>query len=604
MQLVLLALALFALTLAAFWPGVSGGFVFDDYHNIVTNAHVQLKELSPGSLWRAANAYSGGTRQLAMASFALNAYWAGLDPWAYKLTGLLVHALNAVLVFFLARRILALGSRIDPQRLSIAAAALALVWAVHPLQVSSVLYIVQRMETLCYSFLLVALLLYLRARVQQIESGRSHIGPWLGATLAWLGAWLCKETAVLLPLFTLALEASVLDFGAARAGQRRFWRLLYGAGTLLAALGFIFWAWPHYYHAAPYPGRDFNTAERLLTQGRVLMLYLQQSLLPLPGTLHFYYDNLPLSTGWLAPPTTLLSAVALLAALVLSVLARRRYPLAALGVWLFLAAHFLTSNVVGLEMAFEHRNYFALLGVLLACTELVARLPVRDGPGIKYLGIAALVLGIGILGAIRAATWGNVLLLASDMVDSNPQSARARMDLGVAYYELAGGDEDSPFFQFAARQFDEASRLPGVSTQPDVNLILMHASGSLPDDLIDIDQVWQRYLQRLGTLHLSVETRTSVWSLLEQRMKGRNISDEGLQRALAIIFERSGQDDFRHAQAADYYLAVAGNRALAIEHYEQAIRKARKNHNTALIDAIDSGLLAKSEFDLLLRLKE
>lgn len=49
----LLALALFTLTMFLYWPGVNGGFLFDDYHNIVTNAFVQIKELSFDSLLRA-----------------------------------------------------------------------------------------------------------------------------------------------------------------------------------------------------------------------------------------------------------------------------------------------------------------------------------------------------------------------------------------------------------------------------------------------------------------------------------------------------------------------------------------------------------------------
>lgn len=598
----LLALAIFFLVLLVFWPGVSGGFLFDDYHNIVTNANVQLKELSAASLWQASQGYSGGTRQLAMVSFALNAYWAGLDPWAYKVTGLLVHAFNAVLVFLLAQSLMAFSPRIALQHRRMAALALALVWALHPIQVSSALYVVQRMETLCFTFLFIALLLYLRARAQQINEGRIHIGLWLGVLLAATLALLFKESAVLLPLFCLGLEASVLRFASARNGQQRFWQLLYGVGCVSALMVFIFWALPHYYSAEPYPGRDFNTIERLLTQARVLWLYVQQMLLPLPHTLYFYYDDFPLSTGWLEPGITLPSVLGWLVVLGLAVCWRRRFPLFALGVFWFFAAHFITSNVIGLEMVFEHRNYFALLGILLVCAEVISRLPVRDGPAIKYVGVAALVVGIAFLGAVRAATWGNVLLLATDMSQANPKSARAGMDLGVAYYELSGGDSNSPFYQFAVREFDRVSKLPHASTQPMVNLIIMAASGDLPDDLLDIDAVWQRYLQRLQTLHLSVETRTSVWSLLEQREKGKAIDDRYLPKALEIIFVRAEQDDYRHAQAADYYLNVLHEPNSAIKHYKTAIQKAKASGNVRLVEAIHGELLKRGALDLMFQL--
>jgi tetratricopeptide (TPR) repeat protein len=587
----LLALAIFFIVLLLFWPGVSGGFLFDDHHNIVTNAFVQIKELSTASLWKASQGFSDGTRQLAMVSFALNAYWAGLDPWAYKVTGLLVHAGNAVLVFMLALRLLAFSSLINPRHQRMAALALALVWALHPIQVSSALYVVQRMETLCFTFLFIALLLYMRIRNQQITGEPVKFWLWSGLLLSFVLAALFKESAVLLPLFCLALEATVLGFAGSN-GQRRFWRISYGAGSALALLAFVFWAVPHYSSLESYGGRDFNTVERLLTQGRVLWLYIQQMLLPLPTNLYFYYDDMAVSRGWLQPLTTLPAIAGLVLLFTLAIYWRKRFTLAALGILWFFAAHFITSNVIGLEMVFEHRNYFALLGILLVVVELVSRLPVRDGPAIKYAGVAVLVLGVGFLGAVRAATWGNPILLATDMTSKNPNSARAAMDMGVAYFELSDGDSNSPFYHFAARQFERASALQGASTLPDVNLILMHGAAGFPDDLVDIDVVWQRYLQRLQALHLSVETRESVWSLLQQRLNARDIDDYRLLQAMAIIFERQEQPDYRHAMMADYLLVHLGQYEQAEAHYRLAISKARESGNQQLIERIAADLAA------------
>lgn len=585
-----LPLVLFTVALAAFWPGVSGGFLFDDYHNIVTNSFVQIKEISAASLWKASKGYSDSSRQLAMVSFALNAYWAGIHPWAYKVTGLLVHALNAVLVYWLVLRLLAFVPRIQAPHRRWAALAVALIWALHPIQVSSALYVVQRMETLCFTFLFIALLCYLRIRSQQISGSRVSIWLWSGLLLSFVLAALFKENAVLLPLFTLALEVTVLGFAGSSTGQQRFWRISYGVGSALAVLAFVFWAIPHYASVDPYGGRDFNTFERLLTQGRVLWLYIQQMLLPLPQTIYFYYDDMAVSRGWLQPLSTLPALIGLGLLFGLAVYWRKRFTLAALGIFWFFAAHFLTSNVIGLEMVFEHRNYFALLGVLLVLAELISRLPVRDGPAIKYAGVAVLVLGIGFLGVVRAATWGNPVLLATDMTSKNPLSARAALDMGVAYYELSGGDADSPFYHFAARQFERASELQGASTLPDVNLILMNGGGGFPEKLVDLDAVWQRYLQRLEALHLSVETRDSVWSLLQQRLNQRDIDDTKLQQAMTIIFDRQEQPDYRHAMMADYLLLHLNKQEQAEMHYREAISKARASNNQQLIERIANEL--------------
>lgn len=579
---------LFAISVAVmliFWPGVSGGFLFDDYHNIVTNAHVQIKKLDSASLWNAANAYSGGTRQLAMLSFALNAYWAGLDPWAYKVTGLTIHAINSALVFLLVHCILG-ALFVKNAKRTLIALPVAIIWAVHPMQVSSALYIVQRMETLCYGFIFLALIFYIQARRQQIAVGRSNVSWWVGLSIALLASWLCKENAVLFPLYCLALELTIFNFRSSSVLVEKTWKYIYIVAFISAILVYIFYVIPHIYTVDPYAGRNFNTSQRLLTQCRVLVMYLYQIFLPIPENLYFYYDDLIISKGWLQPWTTLGSGVFLLGLFVTAIAWRQRYKMYALGVLWFFASHFLTSNVIGLELAFEHRNYFSILGVLLACSEIIIHIRTREGPGIKYFAVVVLVCGIAFLGILRAAMWGNVILLATDMVGKNPNSARAGMDMGVAYYELSGGDEVSPFFQFAATQFDRVSKLPNASTQADVNLILMYSGGNLPEDLVDLELVWKRYLNRLSILPLGVETTTSVWSLLNERMKGKSIDDMHLQRALSIIMIRESQPDYRLARLAKYYLTIVKDEVRAKQLYEQAIQLARKGGNEGLIEAI------------------
>src|SRR3546814_8447978 len=90
---------------------------------------------------------------------------------------------------------------------------LALAWAAHPLQVSSVLYAVQRFQTMGTLFLVLALWAYLKARQAQIEGRPGRTGLLL-ALLLWVAAMGCKEDSVLLPAYTLALELTVLRFSA------------------------------------------------------------------------------------------------------------------------------------------------------------------------------------------------------------------------------------------------------------------------------------------------------------------------------------------------------------------------------------------------------
>src|SRR3546814_8000955 len=114
----------------------------------------------------------------------------------------------------------------------------------------------------------------------------------------------CKEDSALLPAYTLALELTVLRFAAvdARLARRlrRGYLLAALAGTAVYALLVI----PHYWHWDTLPGRDFSTLERVLTQPRVLCLYLWQILVPLPQNMPFYYDWVQPSRSLLEPWST------------------------------------------------------------------------------------------------------------------------------------------------------------------------------------------------------------------------------------------------------------------------------------------------------------
>ena len=593
-----LALLVAAAATLVFWPGTSGSFLFDDYDALVENSALHLETFSWEGFMRAATSFQpgGGARPLAMASFALDYLAGGLDPFVYKRTGLLVHAANAALVFFLALRLLALagvGERHRPP----AALALALLWAVHPLQVSTALYVVQRMETLSLFFVLLALIAYVAARQRQQEGRRAW--PWLLAVLPLLAlGLLAKESAALFPAYALALELTVLGFRAARPGVARTWRLAYCAGTLAALALFAFVVAPHYWAAEPYPYRDFNTAERLLTQLRVLPAYLGQMLLPLPRFLTFYYDTLEPSRGLFDPPTTALGGLFLATLAAAAWALRRRRPLFALGVFWFFAAHLITSNVVPLELMFEHRNYFALFGVLLALADLVRLVPTRDGPAIKYLGVGALVAGFAVFGAIRAAMWSNPLMLAMELAERNPDSPRAALDLGIIYYGMADGNPDSPFLDMARRQLEHAAALPRAGILPDANLILLAALRDEPSPQAS----WDRLQRRLRTIPLTPETMNSLTNLLSARRKGHPVDEHQLLAAFDILFSRGPQPAFLYAQVGDFALNFAGDEARALGYFRQAIEHAQSQPE--LPGQIVANLLQEGRFALAAELAE
>ncbi|MDR6675227.1 hypothetical protein [Xanthomonas sp. 1678] len=572
--------------LAVYWPGLTGPFLFDDYPNIVDNAKIHLAALNFQSLKSAAMGYEPGSvgRPLATLSFALNWYFSGENAWSYKLTGVAVHVVNAWLVFALLLKMTRGAATTSVRRGIGYCLVVALLWAVHPLQVSTVLYVVQRMESLSLTFVLLALIVYLHGRQRQIEGGSGWGWLCFSGALALVGL-LSKESAALFGAYAFSLEVCLFRFAANNRRDRGLLIALYLAFGLVASAIFFGWLLPRALQPGAFQGRDFTLYERLLTQGRVLVLYLQQIALPLPKSLIFYYDSYPKSVGLLSPITTIFSWLFIVALLCVGWLARRAMPLLSLGIFWFFAGHLLTSNAIDLELVFEHRNYFPLLGVFLVFAELVRIIPVRDGPAIKYVGVAAVVVFMVGLCAIRSATWGNGFLFFNELVDVNPQSARARTGLAIALVERANGDGDSPLYSLAEQQFEAAAALPSASTLPEQGLILMALAYGKPVK----NEWWSGLISKLKTKPLSADVVSSISDLIQRRKRGVAIDDGKLKEACVALANRDGVPAFMYAQFGDYGLTYLHDATFANLMFTRAVEAGRSD--TAFVAKMISTLL-------------
>lgn len=532
-----LLLALLAALLAAglFSLGLSGSFVLDDAHTIVDNPLIKVETLDRDSLVYAASSFNG-SRPLAMVSFGLD-YWrhGSLDPATFKATNLFIHALTTFFLALFFRRLLLLAQW-PPQRAAIAALLLALAWAIHPLQVSAVLYVVQRMQTLSTLFLVLALWAYLGLRQAQMADRRGWPHGALAA-LFWLLALASKEDAALLPAYCLLLELTVLRFGAAQPWRAHSLRRLYLVMTLAGTAFYFFWALPHYWSAEAYGGRDFNSAERLLTQARVLAMYLGQIVLPLPGLMPFNYDAMPVSRGLLQPLATL-PALLLVAALLAWAWAwRKRRPLFALGVLLFFAGHFISSNVVALELAFEHRNHLPLIGAVLALGDLLAAAWQRWNLRQPWAAVcvAALLVAVGAAGAARAWIWGDPVRFAEYNVRAAPDSSRARLALGGIYFDLAGrkAGKGSPWLAKAIETVEEAAERTGSPSAWSNVVIYKTIQGSVTQ------ADWDGLLQRLETAEMTLATRNILTTMMTNIRAGIGLDETQTMRVAEVITRRA-----------------------------------------------------------------
>lgn len=446
--------------------GLQGGFIFDDFHAIVENP-AYAGDFSRWPAWCELLQWSDATigRPLANATFALN-FATGGGTWGMKATNLAIHALNALFAWHLLAR-LCNAARASTAPLHRAFPFLvAATWALHPLQVSTVLYVVQRMELLAFGFTLAALAAYWQAREAARPSRRLAWAATCAALVA-LG-YQAKETVALVPAYILLIEWALPSKAASTAWRGRQATVALVV-VLLVFIALVAWT----SLAGPWDNRAFTPAERGWTQLRALGTYLLWSLWPDPRAYTFFHDTFAVSRSLLEPPSTLAAALVLSATVLLAVAIRRHRPLVALGIGWFFIAHAITSAPLNLELVFEHRNYPALLGVMLAVGDLawaaMERLQVKNRMRVPVA--AAVVFALAGLTAMQAATWGHPARLAVHLAEVNPQSPRAQLNLARTYAHAAGADAGSPWVGPLLQTLERAAALPGASPLAEVALL-------------------------------------------------------------------------------------------------------------------------------------
>ena len=429
--------AVLALTAFVYWPGLAGGFVYDDASFIVGNDAVHVTTDDLRSWAAAAFSFPGGSHQgrwLGMLSFAANHYFGGLDPYGYKLANLAIHLLNGLFVFLALRALFALhrecaGSgaihrRFDP---ALAAAAIAGLWLLLPINLTGVLYVSQRLESLSSTFVFLGLWWYLRARLAQWRGKGGIRSLWLSLALCTGVGVLVKESAVLLPLYAACSEWVLPRLRNANGKRSRAVTALHAAVFALPLLVGLAWLGSWLFGPAAY-AHSYDTWHRLLTETRVLIQYVAWTLVPSLDTLTLYHDDIRVSRGLLDPASTLASVACLLALAGAAVFQRARRPLFALGILWFFCGHALTATVIPLLLAFEHRNYFPSLGLLLAGASLV----VLEGPLAKPAMRVATAVAIGCFYAfttwMRAHEWSDPMRLVASDASKRPDSPLAQYD--------------------------------------------------------------------------------------------------------------------------------------------------------------------------------
>jgi len=488
-----LLFCIIAIAVACYVPGLTGHFIFDDGINIRLNPFLQIDHLDFSALWQAAS--SGGakplSRPISMASFAVDYYFFGMTPYYFKATNLAIHLANGLLLFVLVKSLLGLHLRIrgaaDDNTTSWVAIAVAATWLLHPFNLTSVLYVVQRMTSLATLFMLAGLALYVYGRKKLLDGNRYGFFA-MGAALFVFTplAALCKESGVLLPLLILVTEATLLRWSTPDRGSRRMLAAMIGLSVAVPLLLGLF-----YVMKTPdlilggYAWRDFSLTERLLTEARVLWFYLHMIMLPNLGEMGLNHDDILISRSLFSPWTTLPAVAGLLLLAAGASALRNKQPLITFGIAFFFAGHAMESTIIPLELAFEHRNYLPMLGILLPLTYYALN-PRLHLPSVRVRRAAFLLLVILFAGltAARAQQWGDTFMMRTLEVERHPHSVRAHTDLANLYDNLPPTSQEDAIdlYNKARFHFQQAADNGPSSIVGLFGILAMNAHRGLPVD--------------------------------------------------------------------------------------------------------------------------
>ncbi len=437
-----------------YWPGITGPELLDDRSSVLVIKDVKdSPELALDYVFGDRSGLLG--RYVSVATFVLEKMYLDEGISGGKKINILLHACNGGLVIWLLWLLLR-QQRIPGYR------AVAIIcgglWLLHPLMVSSVLYVVQRMAMLATTFMLLSLLSYVYCRLSML-AGRRGQWAWLLAVLAFfLLGMFSKENAVVTIPVILLLE--VLWFrcrGPDGATIPWLRNASYGliAGGAAVLLGILVFGWDTL--AARLVRRPFTLAERLMSESRIVWDYVGQLFWPQVDRMGLYHDDVVISKSFSEPVTTLYATLGW-AFVVLAGVVLLRWQLGrwlVLAVAIFLVGHSVESTVLSLELYFEHRNYFPAVGIALGVAVLLGTW-LRYVPQSQVPLTLLLVIVLAVMSAITASqvqVWSKRSLLVLHHVNGHPKSPRANIDMAT---ELASVGELDHALVYSRRAYENS----------------------------------------------------------------------------------------------------------------------------------------------------
>ena len=421
---------LFYLLLLTFRPAMDSPFVYDDVANIVENPDFRRDGALSHLFRNHATSMQFDHRPVVGAVSLLNFKVCGLNPSGYHAFNLFVHWLVAVAI---GEALIVLGARLALPFPRLSALSITWLWAVHPLNSVTVIYISQRAESMMTLFYVLAILCLLRA------DGSAHRKSLLGLSgLAVALAMGSKEVAITLPVALLLFDRACVASSFREIWSTRRW---YYISIAAVTIGFVAW-WFSGIRIRELGGNVLaNPWEYLKIQARVVVDYIRLVFWPSP--LVFVHSS-RFVTSW---QQWIPHASLLLALIWVAVVAFRRKLWLALAIGMFFIVLAPTSSVMPIpqEIAAEWRMYLPSATVVAVVVGVSWALLARVRLENYGIGLAAvLVAAFAFVSNERSKVFATKESIWSDVVSKDPFSHRAWANLAVARLEkgdLAGARE-------------------------------------------------------------------------------------------------------------------------------------------------------------------
>lgn len=608
-------------------PSLKGTFTLDDLKIIDRiNALNNFPQLS-------------GFRSITYITFYLNKLISGLSAFNVRLTNILIHFISSLLVYLLALMTLRLlagrdeivlskglrndndekGTFLDNRYTFTASAISALIFALHPLNINAVAYIVQRMASLAALFVLLSLILYIKASLAERKIKKCLFYSFSAMSLM-LGI-LSKENAVMgVPLILLYDYVFLSKLNTRLFFKKIFPMAVTGAIVLIIVsvplkfhkrlfeLGSIFLNLnqPLTHTAWMTTDVSWTPLQHILTEFRVISRYIFLLFLPLPRFMVFDWWGYPVSQGLSTPPSTFLSILFISGILLLSIIKRRKYPFLFFGIaWYFIAISLESFVAVGADLYFEHRNYLPLSGlsvglVIQSFVSMKSLSQQRD----KILVILAsvVILLLSICTFQRNFIWQDFLSIWVDTAEKVPSNTRAFVTVGKNYflssqYDMAEyyfkrslnhalGEKQSYFYQESALFLGEIYLTKGKVKEAEEIINVFHRKVPASYKLMILKGL---YLSKQNRLKEAIMFYNQALNEIGQKNKRIDLL---LHLGYADIYRKTG----KLKEAAKAYKHILEDYPLnSLAHYGLAVVYISENKTDEAIEHLDKTLKLYSD---------